>query len=191
MTNENIRLFPHDRVFAKTILRFIPSAIHPNHVTILRFLLTPFTLYFLWIEDWPTALIFFLAAALTDAIDGSLARVRKQITMWGTVADPIADKVLIGTVVVLFVAREVNMIFAGLIIFIELLIVGSAIVRQRRGKLNSANGYGKLKMLFQVVGIALLLVARLLGFQLVVTFGIGTFAIAIVFAIVSLLTYGI
>lgn len=191
MTNENIRLFPHDRIFAKTILRLIPSAIHPNHVTIVRFLLTPFTLYFLWIEDWPVALVFFLVAALTDAIDGSLARVRKQITLWGTIADPIADKFLIGTVVVLFVAREVNLIFAGVIVLIELLIVGSAIIRQRRGQYSSANNYGKLKMLFQVIGVALLLLAKLLGFQLVVPFAVGTFAVAIIFAIVSLLTYGI
>lgn len=190
MTNENIRYFPHDRLFEKTILRLIPRRVHPNHVTILRFILIPFVLYFLLLGDWRLALGSFLVAALTDAIDGSLARTRKQITMWGTVADPVADKLLIGSVVVLFVAKEVNPLFALMIVFIEMLIVFGAFQRRRRGLLVSANDYGKLKMLFQVLGVTILLVAKLVGFQLAVPFAIGTFSIAIIFAIVSLLTYG-
>ena len=191
MTNENIRFYPHDRLFAATILRIIPYGIKPNHVTILRFLLIPFVLYFLWKENWPWALGCFLIAALTDAVDGSLARVRKQITHWGTVADPIADKLLIATVVILFVAREVNVTFALISVLMEALIVlGASLRGASRGSLISANGYGKLKMLFQVIGVTLLLFAELLGFLLAVPFAIGTLTIAIVFAIVSLLTYG-
>lgn len=190
MTNENIRYFPHDYLFEKTILRLIPRQVHPNHVTILRFLLIPFVLYFLLVEDWRAALVVFLFAALTDAIDGSLARTRKQITVWGTVADPVADKLLIGSVVVLFVAKEVNPIFAFMIMFIELLIVFGAMHRRKRGLLASANEYGKIKMFFQVLGVTILLAAKLIGFQLAVPFAIGTFSVAIVFAVVSLLTYG-
>ncbi len=191
MTNDNIRLFPHDPLFQRTILRFIPHWILPNHVTIVRFLLIPFVLYFLWIENWPVALGLFLFAGLTDAIDGSMARTRKQITIWGTVADPIADKLLVGSVVLLFVAREVNIFFAGVIVLMELLIVLSAYLRKRRGQISSANGSGKLKMICQVLGVALLLIAKLLGYQLIVPFAIGTLTLAIVFAIVSFLTYGL
>lgn len=191
MTNENVRLLPHDRLFAATILRLIPKEVTPNHITILRFILIPPTLFFLWIEDVPVALVFFLFAALTDAIDGSLARTRKQITGWGTVADPLADKLLIGSTVVFFVAKEVNVAFAGLIVFFEVMIALGALYRARRGQLQSANGFGKAKMLLQVLGVAALLIARLLDIQLAVQFGVGTLSIAIVFAIVSLLTYGL
>ena len=191
MTNDNIKFYPHDKFMKHTVLRLVPEWVTPNHVTILRFLLTPWVLYFLWIENWPVALVFFLLAGLTDAIDGSLARVRKQITLWGTIADPMADKLLIGLVVILFVAREVNPLFALIIIFVELLIAFSGFWRSRRGEISSANNYGKLKMLFQVAGVALLLFARLLGLPLVVPFATGTLTIAIVFAVVSLLTYGI
>lgn len=191
MTNENIRLFPHDRVMAKTVLRLIPLWIKPNHVTVLRLLLIPVVLYFMWLENWKIALPLFVLTAFTDAIDGSLARMRKQITLWGTVVDPIADKLLIGSVVVLFVAQAINLWFALVILFIELLIAFGALIRQRRGLYSSANEYGKLKMLFQVLGVSLLLLAKLLGIKLVVPFATGTLAIAIIFAIVSLLTYGI
>jgi len=191
MTNENVRLFAHDRVMAKTILPLVPRWVHPNHVTILRMVLTPFVLFALWLEAWPIALPLFLVTALTDALDGSLARVRKQITLWGTVADPAADKILIGSVVILFVAREINPIFAALIVVVELVIVLSALYRRSHGVYASANEFGKIKMCLQVTGVSLLLLARLLGFQLAVPFALGTLGLAIVFALVSLVTYGL
>ncbi len=191
MTNETVKLYWHDRILAKTILRLIPRDVRPNHLTILRFLLTPFVLYYLWRENWPVVVPLFLFAALTDALDGSLARTRKQITMWGTVADPAADKLLIGSVVALFVAQEIDIVFATIIIVIELMIILTGLARRRRGEYVSANWYGKLKMLFQVVGVTALLIARWSGIQLFVPFSIGTLSIAIVFAVISLLTYGL
>ncbi len=189
MTNENIRYFPHDRLLQYTILQLVPRFIKPNHLTILRIILIPIVLYFFWVENWPWALGLFLFAALTDAMDGSLARTRKQITLWGTLADPVADKLLIGSAVVLFVAREIHPLFAVVIVLIELLIVIGALYRKRRGLYASANNYGKIKMLLQVTGVALLIFAKLAGYSLVVPFATATLALAIVFAIVSLLTY--
>jgi len=191
MTNETIKLYWHDHLLAKTILRFIPRDVRPNHITILRVILTPFVLYFLWRHDWAVVVPLFLFAALTDAIDGSLARTRKQITLWGTVADPAADKLLIGSVVFLFVAKEISMEFATIILVIELLIILTGAVRRRRGEYVSANWYGKMKMVFQVVGVTALLIAKWSGVDLFVPFSIGTFSIGIVFAVISLLTYGL
>ncbi len=192
MTNENIRLFPHDKLMAATLLHLVPRWMTPNHFTIIRFILIPCVLTLFWLKIWPWALAIFLLAAFTDAIDGSLARTRKQITMWGTVADPVADKLLIGSTVVVFVAEEVNIAFAAVIILMELLIVLGAFIRRRRTHvISSANEYGKLKMILQVTGVGLLLIAKLLGFQLFVPFAVGTLTLAIVFAIVSFLTYGL
>jgi phosphatidylglycerophosphate synthase len=106
-------------------------------------------------------------------------------------ADPIADKLLVGSVVLLFVAREVNPIFAGFIVLIELMIAGGAIYRKRRGIMSSANEFGKIKMFLQVTGVAVLLAAKLFGMPTAVPFAVGTLSVAIVFAIVSLFTYGI
>ncbi len=134
MTNENIQLYFHDRLLAKTILRLIPSWIRPNHFTILRVCLVPVVLWFLWQDAWPIVVPLFFGTAATDMIDGSLARTRKQITLWGTVADPIADKLLIGSVVILFVAQEINVAFALVIVLLECLIVITALVRRGRAK---------------------------------------------------------
>ncbi len=175
----------------KVILWLIPTWVRPNHVTVLRLLLTPFVLYFLWYERWSIVLPLFLFTAFTDAVDGSLARTRQQITLWGTIADPVADKLLIGSVMVLFVAREVNPAFAVIIVCIEILIALTAVYRRAHGKIVSANDYGKIKMVLQVIGVTFLLLARFMHFELAVPFAMGTLTIAIVFGIVSLVTYGI
>jgi len=192
ITNKNAPIYPHDRILNQILIRFLPRQLHPNHVTLFRVFLIPFVLWYLANGNWAVAVPLFLFAAFTDALDGSLARMRKQITQWGTVADPAADKLLIGSVVVLFVAKEINPIFAGLIVLLEILIVGSGIFRYRRGTLLiSANWAGKIKMLLQVIGVLLLLAARWFGLTLLVPFSIGTLTLALVFAIVSLLTYSL
>lgn len=192
MTNENVRLYFHDRILERTLLRLIPRDVRPNHLTVLRVILTPFVLYYLWIEAWNVVVPLFLFAAFTDLLDGSLARTRKQITLWGTIADPIADKFLIGSVVVLFVAKEINPIFASIIVFLEVLIILNAVVRQKRGReYLSANWYGKIKMVCQVIGVSALLIARWSGLELFIPFSVGTLSVAIAFAIISLYTYGL
>ena len=191
MTNDDIHFYPHDRALNWILVRFIPRWIKPNHLTIARFCLIIPVLALLYVRNWPWALGLFLFAAFTDALDGTMARMRKQITVWGTIADPIADKMLIGSVVVLFVAEEVNPWFSALIVFMEILIIAGAVYRQRRGALSSSNEYGKIKMILQVVGVSLLMLARIFGIPLAVHFAVGTLSVAIVFAIVSLLTYGL
>lgn len=192
MTNENVRLFTHDKILAKTLLKLIPKEVYPNHLTILRVFLTPVILYFLWFEHWGIVVPLFLFTALTDLLDGSLARTRKQITLWGTVADPVADKLFIGSVVILFVAKEINPYFAAVIVMVEVAIATTALVRKARHQpFISANWYGKIKMLFQVIGVAALLTARWSGVDMFVPFSIGTLSIAIVFALMSLYTYGL
>ncbi|HVM90340.1 MAG TPA: CDP-alcohol phosphatidyltransferase family protein [Verrucomicrobiae bacterium] len=189
MTNENIVLAPHDRLMGAVFVRWLPKFIRPNHLTILRVILAPVVLYLFWTEQWTAAFWLFIFAALTDALDGSMARLRKEITLWGTMADPVADKLLIGTSVVVFVAREVNALFALVIVSVELLIVLGAVYRRRQGRYSSANGYGKIKMLLQVIGVALLILAKLSGLHLAVPFGVGTLSLAIAFAVLSLFTY--
>ena len=192
MTNENVRLFPHDRIMEKIVLPLIPRWLRPNHFTILRLGLIPFVLFFIWKEMWPIAFPLFLFTAFTDVIDGSLARTRKQITMWGTVADQVADKLFIAPVALLFVADQIHPLFALLIVLIELFIVCGALLRQRKGRTYvSANMYGKIKMFLQVLCICLLLLAKLGGIPWAVPGAIIAFGAAILFAVASLLTYGL
>lgn len=190
MTNENVRVYPHDRLLAATLLRLIPFSWKPNHFTIFRFLSVPVVLWFLWQELWNVALALFFIAAFTDAIDGSLARTRKQITLWGTVADPIADKLLIAPVALLFVARQIHPLFALLLVVVELCIMASAFIGYRRMGYASANIFGKVKMFLQVTGVVLLLVGKVTGLTMMVPFAIVVFGLGLIFGITSMLTYG-
>ena len=66
-----------------------------NKITILRILLIPFFISFILYSKWEMALIIFIIAAVSDGIDGYLARTLKQRTELGRILDPIADKILI------------------------------------------------------------------------------------------------
>jgi len=185
------RLFPHDHLMKYLVLPLVPRFILPNHITIFRFVLTPFVLWFLLSEQYYIGVPLFLFAALTDALDGSLARVRKQITEWGTLADPVADKLLIGLVVLFFVIKYIGLFFGLMILFFELVIIIGGFLRKRNGLYVSANIFGKIKMVLQVTGVMFLLISLWVDFDLFRSVSIGTFTLAILFAVLSLLSYGI
>lgn len=191
MTNDNIKLYVHDKLLAATVLRIIPGFIHPNHVTMLRFALIPIVTWFIWSQNWGWAFPLFLFAAFTDALDGTLARVRKQITFWGTVADPIADKLLISISVVILVAREISPLLAASIVSLELLIVAGASYRGRNGIHASANGWGKTKMILQVAGLSLLILASISVQDYLVTAAAAILIASLPLAFVSFLTYSL
>jgi CDP-diacylglycerol---glycerol-3-phosphate 3-phosphatidyltransferase len=189
MTNANVRLFPHDRLLARTILRLVPRWLLPNHFTILRFLLIPLVLALLWQKQWEWMLAVFFFAGLTDAIDGSLARTRKQITMWGTVADPVADKLLVGLVVLFYVMTQVSLWIGLAIIGLELLIVGGAVLRRKKIGYMTANVFGKMKMFLQIAGVSLLILAQVLQAPLVIPLAIGVLVSSVAVGVVSFATY--
>lgn len=66
-----------------------------NKITILRILLIPFFIAFILYSKWNMAIFVFILAAITDGIDGYIARTTKQRTKLGRILDPIADKLLI------------------------------------------------------------------------------------------------
>ena len=191
MTNETVELYFHDRILAKILLPVIPHWIKPNHLTVLRFILIPPVVYLLWLENWNLLVPLFVFAGSTDMLDGSLARVRKQITLWGTIADPAADKLLIGSVAVLFIAREVSFLLAFILVFMEILIILGAWSRQRRGEYLSANWSGKIKMLLQVMGLVFLFMSKFSWCTWFDELGIAMMIASLPFSIVSLISYGL
>ena len=191
MTNETARLFPHDHLLKWLFLPLIPRWIKPNHITIFRFVTTPLVVLLLWFQNYDWGVPAFIFVAFTDALDGSVARVRKQITTWGTFYDPVADKLLVGSVLIIIVMRHINIWFGILILLMECLIMVGGLYWRWRGRMTSANVYGKIKMALQVLGICFLLMALWSGIDLFVPFSIGTFSLALVFAMISLFTYGI
>jgi CDP-diacylglycerol--glycerol-3-phosphate 3-phosphatidyltransferase len=185
------KLFPFDKLLGITVIRLIPKCVTPNAVTWSRFALTPFVLYLLFVGNYAVGVPLFVLAAFTDAIDGSLARLRRQITQWGTLYDPIADKFLIGSVMLLIVTKYMNPLFGIVIVGLEVAIVFGGMIRRHMGLPVMANVVGKIKMFLQFLGVTFLLVAVWSGMDLFIPFSVATLSLAIVFAIASLLTYGL
>lgn len=98
------------------------------------------------------AFVLFLAAVVTDWLDGHLARKTGTTSPFGKVADPIADKILvIGTFIALIRTKELNIPLWALFIIIarELLIGGVRVLASTQGKVLSAERGGKVKMAVQ------------------------------------------
>ena len=184
------KLYPHDHA-VRLLTDLLPRFVRPNHLTILRMVLTPVVLWFFIVENYQVGVPLFLATAFTDAMDGTLARTRKQITSWGTFYDPVADKLLIGLVVLLIVVRHINPLLAFLIVFVELVAIVGGLIHKSRGEVVHANVWGKIKMFLQVLGVTALLIALWLGYDLFIPISIGTFSLAVIFAVLSMFTYGL
>ena len=183
---------PHDHLLSRTVLRFIPRSFTPNIITAIRILLTPIVFYFVLYGHYKIGIILFLVTAFTDAMDGSLARTRDQITRFGMMFDPLADKLLIGSMILLIVFDNYSFTLAMTVFAIEVVfIIVATIAKVKFKTVKMANIWGKIKMILQVIAVFLTLAGLLLNTPQFFTFGAWVFGLAIGFAIVSLFAQGI
>ncbi len=177
-----------DRFLERTLLPFIPDSLSPNTLTVFRLISIPFILGLLFAGKDVSAIALFVLSAFSDALDGALARTRYQITAWGIVADPIADKLLVGSVAFFVVWEYLGWPLAATIIGIEIVLVGFSFLRYR-GKLVPAKTMGKIKMILQCVGVGLLLLYSALPFAPILHAGEYTLYASVIFALLSLFVY--
>lgn len=182
------KIYPFDKVLKVLILWAIPKRVRPNHVTILRFVTTPLVVALIWQERYEIGIIAFVAVALTDAVDGALARTRDQITKWGMLYDPVADKLLIGVILYILVFKFLAFHIALLVIGLDLAIILGAFAKRKSGIRIQANMWGKLKMITQSTGVGLLLLGTILSSGGVMMAATYVFYLAIGFAIASMVT---
>lgn len=101
--------------------------------------------------------ILFIAASITDWLDGWYARKHDQVTTFGKLFDPLADKILVNSVLIVFSARGiVPIIFTIIFIARDILVDGLRMVLASNGTVIAANRWGKLKTIFQMTGLSLL-----------------------------------
>ena len=112
-----------DKILAKIFLPLFPKRVKPNHLTTFRLLMIPIIVVLFWLELYPVGGILFLIASFTDALDGAMARSRNQATDFGKMYDPLADKLLICTVVYILVLKYVDVYAAWIIIILEAIII--------------------------------------------------------------------
>lgn len=185
------KIYWHDRILAKTILKLFPRRVLPNHITVFRFLATPFVAALMFYERYSIGLLAFLLVAFTDTLDGSMARIRNQITEWGKIYDPLADKILIGSMVFIIVLKYIDLWTALVIIGLEIIIIITAWIRMIKGYKVQANLWGKIKMNLQVLGVVILLFSIIFNWAALLPLASTTLYLAIAFAIVSLASFGI
>jgi len=183
---------PHDNFINWAFLWLFPKRVTPNEVTAFRIIATPIVFLLILFGYYKIGIISFLLVAFTDTIDGSMARVRNQITKFGMMFDPLADKLLIGSMVLLLVFRYSNFWLGIVILGIEIIFIVSAFVAEYKFKtVRMANLWGKIKMLLQVLAVFVTLMALLLDYSYLLTIAAWLFGLAIGFAIMSLFAHGI
>ncbi len=109
----------------------------PNLITLVRFVLIFPTAWFIWEGNYAEALILMLVAGLSDGLDGALARGYRWTSKFGELADPLADKLLVGMVFVLLTIQgHIPLWVALIVIGRDLVIVcGAMTFRQLFGAL--------------------------------------------------------
>lgn len=167
----------------------------PNSITLLRILLIP---VFVWLYLEPTperalwAGLVFSAAAFTDFLDGYLARRSGQITNLGKLLDPVADKLLVASGLILLVqAQQVAVWLAIVMIARELIVTGARAVAAKEGFIVPADSLGKFKVIGQIGGILCLIFqgAWLEAQAILSPIGMTLLYVALVFSLVSCWRY--
>ncbi len=137
----------------------------PNLLTLMRIVLIPFFIgvFYLPIAGAHTAAaVIFGLASLTDWLDGYLARRLKQMSLFGAFLDPVADKLLIASTLLLLVgAKDINYIVLPAIVIVGREIVISALrewMAEVGSRASVAVGYiGKIKTSLQMIALILLI----------------------------------
>ena len=129
----------------------------PNALTVLRILLVPVIVVAL-LEETPNgdtlAAIVFALAALTDTLDGYIARSRGAITTFGKLADPIADKLLVTAALVSLVSLDRCPAWVAMVIIArEFAVTGLRGLAAERGIVLQASWLGKVKTVLQIAAI--------------------------------------
>ena len=164
-----------------------------NKITLARVLMIPIFMIVLFSDfnnsNYIAALIFAIAA-VTDALDGHIARSRNQITTFGKFIDPLADKLLVSSALISMV--ELGTVPAWIVVIIiarEFTITGFRIIAASNGVTIAASPLGKIKTVTQLIAIIAILIDNFPFKYINFPFHIIMLYIALFFTIVSGIDY--
>ena len=140
-----------------------------NKLTIFRILLIPvFILFFIMSKNHSFGQetifyfrmisgVIFVLASLTDMLDGYIARKYNMITNFGKLMDPLADKMLVLSAIILLFSYDlsINVVWIIIIVLREIIISSIRLIAMERGVLIYASKYGKYKTALQMIAIVL------------------------------------
>mgnify|MGYP001569397110 CR=1 FL=1 len=175
-----------DRILFNFIIKkYWPKKFLPNHLTVIRIIIGLFLFVILFYYKSDNSLLIislFLIGAITDLLDGSIARTLKKETKFGIIVDPIADRILIIPIVVYSLFYNHKLLFLFIII---LEVINALISAWAQGKkvLIQPNIFGKIKMFLQSVAFAGIL---MFGLQKPQMFFIYILWLSVIFIVVSI-----
>ena len=145
----------------------------PTRITLLRILAVPVIMVLFYLRfpcHYVAAAALFAVAALTDMVDGRLARKRNEVTSLGKLLDPIADKLLACSLLIMEAANgnammfwnpPVGVILTSFIVGREILIGAFRTIAAHKGIILAADKFGKIKTVFLNVSIPVMMLAEL------------------------------
>ncbi|MGH2762291.1 MAG: CDP-diacylglycerol--glycerol-3-phosphate 3-phosphatidyltransferase [Thermoleophilaceae bacterium] len=135
----------------------------PNALTVARILLVPVVVVALTVESpggSTIAAVVFAIAALTDGLDGYIARSRQAVTNFGKVMDPVADKLMIAAALIALVSLDRLAGWVAMVIIArEFAVSGLRIAAGQQGVVIPASSLGKAKTIVQVAAVLALIAA--------------------------------
>lgn len=162
----------------------------PNKLTVLRIALVPVFIILYLLEHNVIATIIFILASITDFFDGNIARKRGLVTNFGKIMDPLADKILVISAMVLLVE---NNIMAGWMLIVilsrEFIVAGIRTVAAADGVVIAAAMSGKLKTVAQMFAVPMMLLNNWPGCYLGFRLDLVMLWICVVLTIVSGIEY--
>lgn len=132
----------------------------PNKLTVARIICTPVFVLFYALGLYIPAFIVFLAASLTDLLDGKIARQYGMVTNFGKIMDPLADKILVYSAFCMFIDKGLMPGWMLIIILArEFAVSGMRTVAASEGKVIAAGMTGKIKTVLQMVAVHFLILS--------------------------------
>lgn len=172
--------------------RVNPLRAAPNLLTFLRICLAPFLVAAILENQFKMGFILFLAAGVTDALDGLVARALKQRTVLGEYLDPVADKLLLSTLFLVLLHQGLMPVRVTVLVFgrdLCILLV-SAILYAVAGRRDfQPSAFGKINTLAQVLAVAVVILHQLTQAPWVVALRSIALWATMIFTVVSGLHY--
>lgn len=149
---------------AHLVDRFNPFRSAPNFLTLLRICLAPFLVAAILEGHYELSFILFVAAGLTDLLDGALARLLKQRSMLGHYLDPVADKLLLSTLFLVLLHKGLMPVTVTVLVFgrdVGILLVAAILYAAVGRREFHPSFFGKANTLSQIAAVAAVLLGQL------------------------------
>jgi cardiolipin synthase len=172
--------------------RLNPLRTAPNLLTLLRICLAPFLVAAILESHYLLSFVLFVAAGLTDALDGALARILKQRSMLGHYLDPVADKLLLSTIFLVLLHKSLIPITVTVLVFgrdVGILLVAAILYAAVGRREFYPSIFGKANTLAQISAVAAVLLHQLTAAYWVACFRTVALDATVVLTVASGLHY--